>query len=104
MLDDFDEEAPRYRKKSKKHHVKSDHRHDYEEVCIDAGSSVIMPDGRHTSYHMGVRCKVCGRLSNVKMWRYEDEPPQDMRLFEVEDFYELLSMKYLPDGMEVTRG
>ena len=97
------DEGPRHSKKARKHHVKSDHRHDYEEVCIDAGSLVVMPDGRHTSYHMGVRCKVCGRLSNIKMWRYEDEPPQDMRLFEVEDFFELLRMKYLPDSMEVTR-
>lgn len=98
-----DEESPRHRKRARKHHVRSDHRHDYEEVCIDADTLVIMPDGKHSSYHMGVRCKVCGRLYNVKMWRYDRVPPEGMRLFEVEDFFELLHMKYLPDSMEVRR-
>lgn len=51
----------------------------------------------------------CGRFYSYgaighAMAYVADEPPQDMRLFKVENFFELLHMKYLPDSMEVTRG
>ena len=101
MLDDFDEEAPRYRKKSKKNHVKSDHKHDYERVCVDAHTSTITREGKFPSYHIGKRCKICGRVGNLKMQVDLHEPPTEMPLFEVADFWELLEMKMLPEAMRV---
>lgn len=97
---DFDEEAPRYRKKSKKNHVKSDHKHEYERVCVDAHTSTITREGKFPSYHIGKRCKICGRLDNVKMWATR-EIPKEMSLYEVADFWELLEMKMLPDELRV---
>lgn len=99
-----DEESPRHRKKARKHHVKSDHKHEYEDVCIDSHSCLYRHPNKVRFYHIGQRCRVCGRLGNVTA-KYElHEPPEGMPLFEVTDFWELLSMKYLPDGMEVTKG
>lgn len=101
MLDDFDEEAPRYRKKSKKNHVKSDHKHEYEMVCVDA-HAVIFSHGHKIPYmYLADRCKICGRIGNLKMQTDLHEPPTEMPLFEVADFWELLEMKMLPDGMRV---
>ena len=79
-------EEPRHRKKAKKRHVKSDHRHDYEEVALDAGTESFFWGERHRAYHMGIRCKVCGRLRDVKFLWFDDEPPEDMPLYEVDGF------------------
>lgn len=101
MLDDFDEEAPRYRKKSKKHHVKSDHKHEYEMVCIDAHTEIITREEKSPSYHIGNHCKVCGRLHDLKTWA-TSEIPREMPLYEIEDFFELYEMKILPDENRLT--
>lgn len=101
MLDDFDEEAPRYRKKSKKNHVKSDHKHEYERVCIDA-HVVIFSHGHKVPYmYLVDRCKICGRIGDLKSQADLHEPPTEMPLFEVADFWELLEMKMLPEAMRV---
>lgn len=95
-------EEPRHRKKAKKRHVKSDHRHDYEEVAIDAGTESVIGGVRHRAYHMGMRCKVCGRLHNVKLWERPDEPPEDMPLYEVDGINGLFA-KELGDERMVRR-
>ena len=95
------EDAPRHRKKSKKRHVRSDHKHEYEDVCIDAGSYSITHNGRVSTYHLAVRCKVCGRVRDVWYWHFKDDPPKDLPLYRVNDFWELLKMKVLPDEMRV---
>lgn len=87
------EEPPRHRKRVKKVHVRSDHRHEYEQVCIDT----------HAYYYMADRCRVCGRLGDVCLKPSMSKPPSGMRLFEVEDFIELMGMTNLPDDTEVTR-
>lgn len=97
---DFDEEAPRYRKKSRKRHVRSDHKHEYENVCVDAHTETRTRDGVFPSYHIATRCKICGRLYDVKTWATR-EIPKEMPLYEVADFWELFQMKMLPDGMRV---
>lgn len=98
-MSDWGEDSPRYRKKSKKKHVRSDHKHEYEDVCIDAGSYTITRNGRFDTYHLAVRCRVCGRVQNVKLWQFGNEPPSDMPLYKVNDFFELVKMKVLPDEM-----
>ena len=95
------EEAPRHRKKSRKRHVRSDHKHEYEQVCIDASSSVITIGGRRKCYHIGKRCKVCGRLRDVHLWAAEEQVPEGMPLYRVDDVLKLVRMKELPDGMRV---
>lgn len=94
-------EEPHHRKKARKRRVRSDHKHVYETVCVDTHSTVITRDGEFSSYHMCVRCKLCGRIQDIKLWRFEPEPPEDMPLFEVEDFFDLVSMKELPESMKV---
>ena len=94
-------EEPRHRKKARKRRVRSDHKHVYETVCVDTHSWVRTRDGEFSSYHMCVRCKLCGRIQDIKLWRFEPEPPEDMPLYEVEDFFDLVSMKVLPESMKV---
>ena len=97
------EESPRHRKVSKKRHVRSDHKHEYEWVCIDVHAWAVGRNGRHAFMYVGNRCRVCGRLGDVVCKPNMHEPPEDMRLFEVEDFIELMGMTHLPDDAEVTR-
>lgn len=94
-------EEPRFKKKRKKHHVRSDHKHEYEKVCIDAHTEAITREGRMPMYHIGIRCKVCGRLKDLKWWQHEKEPPDGVPLYEVGDFLDLVSMKALPESMKV---
>lgn len=94
-------EEPRFKKKRKKVHVRSDHKHEYEEVCIDTHSVVVTRRGKFSRYHRGTRCKVCGRLRNVRLWAFEDGIPTDMPLYEVDDFFELITMKVLPEDRKV---
>lgn len=94
-------EEPRFKKKRRKVHVRSDHKHEYEEVCVDAHSEVVTRKGRFPTYHLVERCKVCGRIRDMRFWRYDPEPPKDMPLYEVEDFFDLVSMKVLPEELKV---
>lgn len=99
-------DEPRYRKKAKKRRVRSDHKHEYEEVCVDAHDSVITSKGRFRSYHIACRCKICGRLYDMHDFTLNSEvrePPKDMRMFEVDDIFKLWDMRYLPDDLEVVR-
>lgn len=95
------EEAPRHRKKSRKRHVRSDHRHEYEQVCIDTDTHVIHGGRRTRSYHLAERCVVCGRLRDVHLWAAEERVPDGMPLYRVDDIFELVRMKELPEGMRV---
>lgn len=98
------EEPPRHRKRAKRSHVRSDHKHEYEWVCIDDHSYVYTRDGRLRKYTIATRCKVCGRLQDVLFGSRDCyEPPEGMRLFEVHDFIELMGMTHLPDDAEVAR-
>lgn len=88
-------DEPRYRKKAKKRHVKSDHKHEYELVCIDAHTEVVTHKGHFPYYYIGSRCKVCGRLQNVRSRTDINTPPAGMKIYEVKDLFELLETKYL---------
>lgn len=97
------EEPPRHRKVSKKHHVRSDHKHEYEQVCIDGHGYAVSHGIKTPLYWMGSRCRICGRLQDAKL-RYDlHEPPEGMRLFEVEDFILFDIGNKLPDDAEVAR-
>ena len=98
---DFDEEAPRYRKKSKKNHVKSNHKHEYERVCVDA-HAVSFRRGHKVPYmYLADRCKICGRVGDMVMKSDLHEPPTEMPLYELADILEALDLKILPDEMRV---
>lgn len=99
--DPLPENAPRHRKKAKKRRVRSDHRHEYEDVCIDAHAAVYRRGERRHVYYMGTRCKVCGRLADVRMGAGLYVPPEGMPLFEVDGLLDLLGMKVLPDSAKV---
>ena len=101
--DPLPDDGPRHRKKAKKRHVRSDHKHEYEVVAIDFHSCVIRRGVRFPYLATASRCKVCGRLGDMRMHAIEGtNPPEGMRLFEVGGFFELLDMKAIPDDMEVT--
>lgn len=102
--DPLPEDAPRHRKKTKKVHVRSDHRHVYEDVLIDAGSYVYSHGEKHPYFYIGTRCKVCGRLQDFKHGPSHEDRPEGMRTFKLNDWLQLFSLKELPDSMEVTSG
>lgn len=95
------ENGPRHRKKSRKRHVKSDHRHVYEEVAIDAHSYVVSGGTRMPCLHHAKRCRVCGRICNVTIRLREVEPPDGMPLYEVDDYLEFATMDALPERYRV---
>ena len=95
-------DEPRYRKKAKKRHVRSDHKHEYEDVCVDAHGYTITSEGRFPYYHIARRCKVCGRTYTYKARVDMHEPPKNMKLFEVKNWVELWRARELPDESEVT--
>lgn len=94
------EDAPRHRKKAKKKHVRSDHKHEYETVCIDTHSCLHRRGVRRKCYSLAERCKICGRIGDLKMWIELYEPPEDMPLYDVVDFW-MYDMKTLPEEMRV---
>ena len=101
--DPLPEDAPRHRKKSRKRHVRSDHKHEYETVCIDAHDYVIS-GGRYHFYRIGRRCRICGRLKDYRTNTNQREVPEGMRLFEVDGWDTLFKTRYLSDELEVTDG
>ena len=100
-LRDEGEESPRHRKHAKKRHVRSNHRHDYECVCIDSHSFVNHGGVRTPYYHVGERCRECGRMRNVWARRDLHEPPEGMRLFDTGDYLCFAFARKLPESMEV---
>lgn len=95
-------DEPRYRKKSKKKRVRSDHKHVYENVAVDTHSYVIGKGTRTHFYYVCKRCKVCGRLgSSTIMAHGTYDPPDDMPLYEVDDIFEWFDMKMLPEEKRV---
>lgn len=98
------EEPPRHRKVSKKSHVRSDHRHEYEQVCIDGHGYIVSHGTKTPVYWVGRRCHICGRLQDAKL-RYDlHEPPEWMRLFDVRDFILFDIGREMPESYEVRRG
>ena len=59
-------DEPRHRKKARKRHVRSDHKHEYERVAIDTHTSEVGKTGRRKVYHS--LCKngaIFGKLSCI---------------------------------------
>ena len=95
-------DEPRYRKKAKKAHVRSDHKHVYETVAVDEEHAYVVDrTGRHKAYHMAERCRICGRIGDAKFHTFLGEPPKGMRMFRVDSFLSLFE-KTLPDELEVS--
>ena len=99
--DPLPEEGPRHKKKAKKRHVRSDHKHEYETVCVDAHSFVSTRGGWRPYIHFIKRCKVCGRIGDVSIRPGVHEPPEDIPLYEVDDWLSLWTGKVLPEEKRV---
>lgn len=92
---------PRYKKKAKKKHIRSDHKHEYEEVCVDDHTFVYRRGERHKLLHLVKRCKVCGRIGDCREMPDVWEPPEGMPLYDVPDWLYLWTEKALPSELEV---
>lgn len=91
-------DEPRSKKKAVKRHDRSDHKHEYERIVIDAHTYEYSHGEKRKVYNVGERCRICGRLGNVHFRNaYSTE---GMRLFEVDDWRELME-RYLPEDKEV---
>ena len=96
------EEPPRHRKRAKRQHVRSDHKHIYEDVCVDTGScNIYRMNKKVPFFHVAKRCSVCGRICNVTIRLREVEPPDGMPLYEVDDYLEFATMDALPERYRV---
>ena len=88
-------DEPRFKKKRKKVHMRSDHKHVYENVAINVTGY------KRPHIYIGKRCKLCGRLADYHSEPRLFEPPESMPLYEVDDFPVLWEMKELPERMRV---
>lgn len=98
--DPLPEEPVRRKKREKKRHKRSDHKHEYEEIAIDSHSGIYRDGAWHHCYDIGKRCRICGRLDDVR-WSAVEEVPKGMRTFEVKDFLELFKLKILAEETEI---
>jgi hypothetical protein len=96
------EEPPRHRRKRKRRHIRSDHRHEYEQVCVDAHGYVIERGVKRPRYYVAERCAVCGRVGDLRFTSHE-EPQKGMPLYRVNDWMELWRERFLPKSAEVRR-
>ena len=97
------EETPRHRRKHKRKRVRSDHKHDYELVCVD--SSMFVRSGGETEhlYESAERCRVCGRVARYRFDQWRGEPPKGLRLFKtcyVTDTWHIPKETEVADGQE----
>ena len=93
-------DEPRARKKAVRKRRRSDHRHEYELVAIDDGQCCERIGGEvRPLIHIGVRCRICGRLDDVHLFR-PVEDGEGLRRFEVDGPAGML-VKYLPDELGV---
>ena len=99
--DPLPEDGPRHKKKAKRRHVRSDHKHEYETVCVDAHSFVWSGGARVPYMDIVRRCKVCGRVGDVQFRSDLHEPPEGMPLYEVDSWDYLLDHKELPEERRV---
>ncbi len=86
-------EEPKYHKKKHKKHVKSDHKHIYEDVCVDSHKA-FKGLKNPKACNIAKRCKVCGRVYDIELW-VAYEPPEGLPVYEVDTFDELFNLKYL---------
>ena len=96
------EEAPRHRRRRKRRHIRSNHKHIYEKVYIDDGSYIIEHGVKCPRYCVAKRCSVCGRLDDLGIERF-DKIPTNMPLYRVNNWMELWQKRYLPKNAEVRR-
>ena len=97
------EDSPRHRKKAKKKHVRSDHKHEYEDVAVDAHTTMYTrKTGRVRTLFIAQRCNVCGKVYDWTHTKLQD-PPEGMKLYEVADIEALFDTKFLTDEMRVGR-
>lgn len=93
-------DEPRPKKKAVKKRIRSDHKHEYELVAVDADCYYKNGTGRHTYYPIVDRCRICGKVGDVRFWTDTEQVPDGMRLFKVDGWVSLFD-RYLPDDKEV---
>lgn len=94
-------EEPHFKKKRKKRHIRSDHKHEYETVCVDDHSYIHRHGKRYRYLHLVKRCTTCGRIGDVQVMPDAYEPPSGMPFYEVDSFLFLWSEKTLPESLRV---
>lgn len=99
--DPLPEEA-RHHKRAKRSHVRSDHKHQYEEIMIDTFTIFRDSKGRPLRYEPAKRCRICGRLKDWKT-RMVEEPPDGVHVYLTRDWYGLRKTMVLPDSARVSR-
>ena len=92
------EEAPRHRRRRKHRHVKADHKHDYELVCIDSGMVAHFGGRTERIYQSAERCRICGRIGRYRLDEWRGEPPEGLRRFKTDG---VLDTWVVPDEKEV---
>lgn len=92
------EEPTHYRRKRKRRHVRSDHKHDYELVCIDSGMMARFGSHRERIYEGAERCRICGRIGRYRLDEWRGEPPEGLRRFKTNG---VLDTWIVPDDKEV---
>lgn len=93
------EEPPRHRRKRKRRRIRSDHKHDYELVCIDSGMMVRFGGQSERIYQSAERCRICGRIGRYMLDEWHGKPPEGLRMFRTDG---PLDTWGVPDDREVT--
>lgn len=91
-------DEPITKKKAVKKHVRSDHKHDYETVAVDAGVTYRDTRGEHRILTICERCRICGRVG--RLLKRTENQPENMRLFIGNGMFWVLE-KSLPEDREV---
>lgn len=100
--DPLPDDGPRHKKRTRKRRVKSDHRHEYEDVVVDTHSYAIRRGGRRVrEVHVCSRCKSCGRIGDKRCFVEAQDVPQGLTMYEVDNFLLFVRMKTLPPNLEV---
>jgi hypothetical protein len=92
------EEPTHYRRKRKRRHVRSDHKHDYELVCIDSGMVARFGGHKERIYQSAERCRICGRINRYWLSEWRGAPPEGLRMFKTDGVPDTW---FVPDDTEV---
>ena len=60
-------EEPKYKKKKKKIHIRSDHKHRYASAIFDCGLYKTIKGKKEPYYYVGTYCVLCGRIESINI-------------------------------------
>ncbi len=65
-------EEPRYKKKKKKVHKKSDHKHDYQPCLFKVPVWSYIKGKKERCIYAGTYCTICGRIGDITVQKMEE--------------------------------